>query len=194
MKLNKLTNLLALALTLTLAATGCKKNTTGITPLPNPNPGAIGGSPEDRAPNLKPEGEGDIGTHPLPPIDPNDKSKWDHNRTALAAHTVHFALDSHVVRSSEASHIEAVATYLKGNSGVALLVEGHCDERGTEEYNRALGERRALAIREELIKQGADSMKIVTQTFGKDRKIDHGNTEAAHARNRRGEFVVLTPK
>ena len=88
---------------------------------------------------------------------------------------------------------QAVADYLKGAPGDALLVEGHCDERGTEEYNRALGERRALALREALISGGADGQKIVTRSYGKDRKVDTGNSDAAHAKNRRGEFILLDP-
>ena len=118
-----------------------------------------------------------------------------HNREALRDHTVHFDYDSIAIKSSERSHVEAVAAFMKSAPpNVALLVEGHCDERGTEEYNRALGERRALALREALISSGADAGKIVTRSYGKDRKVDTGNSPAAHAKNRRGEFVVLTPK
>ena len=114
---------------------------------------------------------------------------------ALAADTVHFDYDSASVRSSERSKVEAVASFMKGAApNVALLIEGHCDERGTEEYNRSLGERRALALREALISSGADGNRITTKSYGKDRKIDLGNSEASHAKNRRGEFVVLTPK
>jgi peptidoglycan-associated lipoprotein len=77
---------------------------------------------------------------------------------------------------------------------VALLVEGHCDERGTEEYNRSLGERRALALREALASQGVSPMRVTTRSFGEDRPAVPGNNESAYRQNRRGEFVVLTPK
>jgi peptidoglycan-associated lipoprotein len=88
-----------------------------------------------------------------------------------------------------------VASFLRNAPpSVALLVEGHCDERGTEEYNRALGERRALAVREQLAMAGADVSRVVTRSYGEDRPADPGRTEAAYAKNRRGEFVVLTPK
>jgi len=90
--------------------------------------------------------------------------------------------------------VQAVADYMKSAAGKSLLVEGHCDERGTDEYNRALGERRALSVREALIQLGADGSRITTRTYGKDKKIALGNDEASHAKNRRGEFVVLTPK
>ena len=75
-----------------------------------------------------------------------------------------------------------------------LLIEGNCDERGTEEYNRALGERRALAAREALAKLGIDPMRIRTISYGKDKPADPGHDEAAWAKNRRDDFVLLHPK
>jgi peptidoglycan-associated lipoprotein len=192
MNASKLTYLLAIAMALSFSATGCKKKPTNVTKLPD-YPAQV---PQDPGPGgrLNP---GDVvapgNVHPLNQ-DLQNLENFNQNREALAAHTVHFAYDSTAIRSGEKAHVQAVADYLKSAPGGALLIEGHCDERGTEEYNRALGERRALALREALISLGADSMKITTRTFGKDRKIDLGNSEAAHARNRRGEFVVLTPK
>ena len=197
MKSTKLTYLLAILMAMSFAATGCKKKPTNVTPLPagqtgrpvDPGPGTLpGGEP------VKPDAPVDsTGGHPLPTdINPD---AMNNDRAALAAHTVHFDYDSIAIKSSERSHVEAVAAFMKGAPpNVALLVEGHCDERGTEEYNRALGERRALALREALIASGADAGKIVTRSYGKDRKVDTGTSQAAHARNRRGEFVVLTPK
>jgi len=75
------------------------------------------------------------------------------------------------------------------------LIEGHCDERGTEEYNRALGEKRAQALREYLAsKLGVDAGNIRTLSYGKDRPAVPDHNDAAWAKNRRGEFVVLLPK
>ena len=141
---------------------------------------------------MKPEVD-PTGGHPLPTdINPD---AMNNDRATLAPHTVHFDYDSVAIKGSERSHVDAVAGFMKSAPpNVALLVEGHCDERGTEEYNRALGEHRALALREALISSGADANRIVTRTFGKDRKISLGNDTASHAKNRRGEFVVLTPK
>jgi len=98
-----------------------------------------------------------------------------------------------VVKSSEKSKAAAVADYLKGNAAAAVKVEGHCDERGTEEYNRSLGERRALACREELIRLGIDANRVDTISYGEDRPADPGHDESAWKKNRRGEFVLLTP-
>ena len=189
MKLNKLVYLLVVALAFT-GVTGCKKKPGRTTPLPNPSSSGAGGDATDRAGTFDPNAE--TGGVPMNQ-DLANLDNFNQDRSTLAAHTVHFTYDSVAIRSSEVAHVEAVASHLK-SSGAALLIEGHCDERGTEEYNRALGERRALALRNELIKLGADGSKIVTRSFGKDRRIDTSESEAGHAKNRRGEFVVLTPK
>ena len=106
-------------------------------------------------------------------------------------HTVYFDFDSSVVKSSERSNVEAAAAYLKANPNVGLRIEGNCDERGTEEYNRALGERRALAARELIVASGVEADRVVTVSFGKDKPAVSGHDEAAWAKNRRDVFVVL---
>jgi peptidoglycan-associated lipoprotein len=112
----------------------------------------------------------------------------------LSAHgqfaAVLFDYDSARIRPSEESKVQTVAAYLKSNPG-KLVVEGHCDERGTAEYNRALGERRALAAREELVKLGADGGRITTISYGSERPVDTGHDESAWSKNRRDEFVVV---
>ena len=113
---------------------------------------------------------------------------------ALAAYTVHFAFDSSAIKASEKSNLEAVAAALKSDASTKLLIEGNADERGTEEYNRALGERRALAAREALAKDGIDPARIRTISFGKDKPVDPASNEAAWAKNRRADFVLLRPK
>ena len=197
MKATKLTYLLVLGMALTFAATGCKKKPTPITPLP----GARMGPLTDNNPNPLPSG---------PKYNPDEGVKTGPgggdttgleqfegmiaDRAALAAETVHFAFDSSVVKSSEKSKVEAVAEALKKDPATKLLIEGHCDERGTEEYNRSLGERRALALREALAKIGVSPDRVRTLSFGKDRPVDQGHDESAWQQNRRGEFVLLHPK
>lgn len=191
-------HLLALALVLTLAATGCRKNPYGVTPLPGnrPQPVRDDGLRALEGGRVQP-GEGiretDFSQAALPDFGDIDNN-FHHDRATLAANTVYFDFDSYAVKAGERSKLEGVASYLNANPGKALLVEGHCDERGTEEYNRSLGERRALAVREQLAIMGADASRIVTRSWGEDRPADPGRTEAAYAKNRRGEFVVLTPK
>jgi peptidoglycan-associated lipoprotein len=113
---------------------------------------------------------------------------------ALAAYTAHFAFDSAAVRKSEQMNVQAVANALGKDPSTLLRIEGNCDERGTEEYNRSLGERRALALREALAKLGVDPSRIQTVSYGKDRPVDTEHNEAAWAKNRRGEFILLHPK
>ena len=90
--------------------------------------------------------------------------------------------------------LQSVAQQLQSNPADKLFIEGNCDERGTEEYNRSLGERRALAAREALAGLGIDPMKIRTISYGKDKPADPGHDEAAWAKNRRDDFVLLIPK
>jgi peptidoglycan-associated lipoprotein len=118
---------------------------------------------------------------------------WLEDAQALKAETVYFDFDSSVLKASEKPKVSAVADYLKANSAKAVRIEGNCDERGTEEYNRSLGERRALAVREELIRLGIDPSRADTISYGKDRPADPGHDEAAWKKNRRDDFIVLSP-
>ncbi len=201
MKVTKLTYLLVIAVALTFASTGCRKRPVGITDIKKSG---------TRVGEQGPKGPGDTTgrtatTDQGPVGQPGDgggiqSDKWgnpdnfNEDRGALAAHTVRFDFDSAVVKSSEKSNVEAAGAYLKANPKVGLRVEGNCDERGTEEYNRALGERRALAIRELIVGGGVEGDRVVTVSFGKDKPEALGHDEAAWAINRRGVFVVLIPK
>jgi peptidoglycan-associated lipoprotein len=196
MKAIKFANLLAFAIAITLGTAGCKTHNPGPVikfddqgrPIPGSGertPGAGEKIGEDHGVETKP-GEGIA-------FGKTDYSTWGQDREALKADTIRFDYDSAVVKPGDHSKVVAVADYLKANSTIAVRVEGHCDERGTDEYNRALGERRAIAIREELVKSGADAGRVDTVSFGRDRPVDTGHSEASHRKNRRGEFVVLTP-
>ena len=116
------------------------------------------------------------------------------DRLSLAPQTVYFDYDKSTVRSSEHSKVESVAAFLKSEPKAQLRIEGNCDERGTEEYNRALGERRALAVREYLLTLGISADRVTTLSFGEDKPASPGHDEAAWSQNRRGEFVVLRAK
>ena len=95
---------------------------------------------------------------------------------------------------SEEGKLQDLAAYFKGNATDALIVEGNCDERGTEKYNLALGERRALAVREYLANLGMDPQRIKTVTYGFSKPVDPGHNEAAWKKNRRDDFILVTPK
>jgi peptidoglycan-associated lipoprotein len=201
MKTMKLIYPLAFALAITLASTGCHTHQpVAITPIPGNGQTSISDQDNPNTlsngvpiiPDTGPLTQPNVG--PIPVADSGDFDHMTMDRAALAANTVHFAYDSTVVKKSEDSNLQAVAAALSADSSAKLLVEGYCDERGTEEYNRSLGERRALALREALAKMGIDPMRVRTISYGKDKPADPGHDEAAWAKNRRGEFVLLHPK
>jgi peptidoglycan-associated lipoprotein len=115
------------------------------------------------------------------------------DRQTLAACTIHFAFDSAVIHDSERSNLQSVSLALQADPNVKLMVEGNCDEHGTEEYNRCLGERRALAAREALATLGIDPMRIRTISYGKDKPIALRHDEAGWRQNRRDDFILLHP-
>jgi peptidoglycan-associated lipoprotein len=197
MKRNKFVSLLVIGLVLTIAASGCRKKPVNTTILPG-------------APTRKVQDDGTSGmlkpTDPLkidqgitaqptgiPMNDANAHQGWIEDAQALKADTVYFDFDSSVIKGVEKPKVSAVADYLKANAGKAVRVEGNCDERGTEEYNRSLGERRALAVREELVRLVVDPKDVDTKTWGKDNPANApGHDESAWRKNRRDEFIVLT--
>jgi peptidoglycan-associated lipoprotein len=103
---------------------------------------------------------------------------------------IHFELDSSALNEQARGMLEKHALWLQGQRGARVTIEGHCDERGTVEYNLALGEQRARATRDYLASLGvaADRMKIVS--FGKERPLATGTDEASYAQNRRAHFAV----
>jgi peptidoglycan-associated lipoprotein len=179
--------LTALGLAL-IVTTGCRpENLKDIPGRPHPTPVVppFGSFPPPNLPN-----DTNIMTA-LPEVPGH--TNWIEDRTPLKEYSVHFAYDSSVVASADKSKIASVADYLKNHPDVAVRVEGNCDERGTEEYNRSLGERRALAGREELIRLGIESGRVDTLSYGEDKPLANGNNESAWKQNRRDDFVVLTP-
>ena len=128
--------------------------------------------------------------------DPAKRDEWDRlkeDRSKFETQTVYFDLDRYNIKPTEVEKIRTVATHLKSNAAHRVTVEGHCDERGTEEYNRALGERRAQAIREFLAREGVTPERVRTLSFGEDRPAETGHSEAAWSKNRRGAFILMTP-
>jgi peptidoglycan-associated lipoprotein len=103
---------------------------------------------------------------------------------------VQFGYDSSSVAPDQQPKVAAVANALKGG-GKTVIVAGFTDERGTEEYNRSLGEKRALAVREALIADGLGANQVQTVSFGKEMPVDPASNEAAWAKNRRAEFGIV---
>lgn len=169
-------NLIAILLpTIALAFIGCAKTvkTTG-----SEGPGGLAGS----------EGIYDA-SMPLPDRGSFNPDNADYS--ILAPYTVYFAFDSFAIESAERGKLEKIANWLNENPGTRILIAGHTDNRGTIQYNLGLGERRALAVRTYLLGLGIDGSRLMTISYGEERPAQTGETEAAHAANRRAACGVL---
>jgi peptidoglycan-associated lipoprotein len=103
---------------------------------------------------------------------------------------VHFDFDKSDLKEEGKKTCQAVADYMKKNPKAKVTIEGHCDERGSAEYNLALGERRAVAVKNYLVSLGVPKGAISTVSFGKERPLDPGHNEEAWAKNRRAHFLL----
>jgi peptidoglycan-associated lipoprotein len=103
---------------------------------------------------------------------------------------IYFGFDQAVLSDEARAILEKHALWLQNRREVRLLVEGHCDERGTVEYNLALGEQRAQAVRDYLLSLGVSPDRLASASYGKERPVDPGHDESAWARNRRVHFAV----
>jgi len=103
---------------------------------------------------------------------------------------IHFEFDKYRIMSDDEPVLQRIARWLKENEDVKVLIEGHCDERGTNEYNMALGEQRALAARRYMVGLGVTADRLNTISYGEEQPLDSSSTEEAWARNRRDHFTV----
>ena len=133
-------------------------------------------------------------------VDPNalasgaDADGWkpaDPSGNNLGFPVIYFAYDSDVLVPSETANLDKIAAYLQQHGQLALVIEGHCDNRGTDEYNRALGERRANAIRAYLAGRGVANERMKTVSFGEDKPAVQGSGESVWRQNRRGVPVPM---
>ena len=162
-------------------------------PSPGPESNLTPGNPAP-VPNLP-----QVNPEPIPlatgAYTPLFEGPHNEDRDKFKDDTIHFDFDSSVIKPSEEPKLQDLANYFKENTRFeGLLIEGNCDERGTEKYNLSLGERRALAAREYLVNLGVKSERIKTITWGKSHPVDPGHDESAWQKNRRADFVLVTPK
>jgi outer membrane protein OmpA-like peptidoglycan-associated protein len=107
----------------------------------------------------------------------------------------YFAYDSAAIHPQETTQLKMLAGYMESNANFFLIIEGHCDERGSAEYNRALSERRALSVKDFIEKLAPSvSGRINTIGFGEEKLADAGSTDTAHAKNRRAVFVIISKR
>lgn len=107
----------------------------------------------------------------------------------LNLQTIYFDFDKYSLKPDAKNALSANAATLSSNREVTVLIEGHCDERGTVEYNLALGEKRASAARDYLVDLGIKADRVRTISYGEERPVDPGHTEAAWSVNRRADFI-----
>lgn len=109
---------------------------------------------------------------------------------AFVEENIHFAFDSSALSDEAQQILKSKADYLRSNPDITITVEGHCDDRGTDAYNIALGERRAESVKIFLVDIGIGSNRLNTVSYGEERPIAMGHNEASWARNRRAQFVI----
>lgn len=181
---------IVLVLILTVVAAACKGKAKP--PVARPQPpvaSAVDPAPPPPAEPPQPVVEQPISVPALPPDDLTGKSIDDLNRDS-PLQPLFFELDSNDVSTSGQQVLQANAAVLKKYPNMQITIEGHCDERGTAEYNLALGERRALAARTYLVSLGIAADRIKTVSYGKEFPFDAGHDESAWLKNRRAHFVI----
>ena len=171
---------------LTLLLAGCPKRPamTAAT-APPPVPPAAVAPPTPAAPAPAPVAPAPVA--PPTAVTPAPPKEYKSND---ALKPIYFAFDKSDIRPDDAKVLDATAAYLKANAGQLVLIEGHCDERGTAEYNLALGERRAKAAMNYLVSNGVEAGRITTISYGKERPVCSEHNEACWSRNRNDTFLT----
>ena len=167
------TLLTGLAIALIVGAAGCAKKAVQAPPTPPPAP------PVEAPPTPPPAPPVEQQPTPAPPEVTNADLK-----------PAFFDFDSYALRDDARKALDTDAQLLRDHSNLSITIEGHCDERGTAEYNQALGERRAQAARDYLVAAGADASRIQIISYGKERPFDSGHDEQSWAQNRRAHVVL----
>lgn len=154
----------------------CKKKPAAPAPTPAP-------TPAERAPE-----------RPTPTAAPVDTMAAYNEKVAAARlrllETIYFEYDADELRDDARASLDAKIAIMNANPSLRIRVAGHCDERGSDEYNIALGRRRAEAAKRYLTDRGVDASRIETSSFGRERPAVQGSTEEAWSKNRRDEFEV----
>jgi peptidoglycan-associated lipoprotein len=174
---------------LTVAAAACHKNKAPVVrPAPPPPSSGAAGARPPAPPEPVPE-PAVVPPEPLKEDAIASASLDDLNRNS-PLQPLFFELDSSDVDAAGQTTLNANAALLKKYPTWTVTIEGHCDERGTAEYNLALGERRALAARAYLVSLGISADRLRTVSYGKEFPFDPGHDDAAYAKNRRAHFVI----
>ncbi|NTU68788.1 MAG: peptidoglycan-associated lipoprotein Pal [Chlorobiaceae bacterium] len=122
------------------------------------------------------------------PIAPAPPVAAEATSAVVLTPNIYFDFDRSAITAASEAALKNNAAWLSANPGKGAVIEGHCDERGTSEYNMALGDRRATATRDYLVRLGVDPGRLQTISYGEERPADPGHNEAAWAKNRRVQF------
>ena len=172
-----LSSVTLVALILTFLFVGCAKE--------EPPPPTAEAQPRPAAPPPPPPAPAPPAPAPAPLISQQEFQEFQNQ-------DINFDFDKYDLRPDARSLLDRKATFLNRNSSISVMIEGHCDERGTSEYNLALGERRANAAKQYLTTAGISAGRLRTTSYGKERPLDQGHNEVAWARNRRAHFVIAS--
>jgi peptidoglycan-associated lipoprotein len=142
----------------------------------------------------------DVPPGPITDTNVPDNSSGEEQSSALneqfkrevSSNTIHFAFDQYDIDPEARAILDSQARWLAAHPGVRITIEGHCDERGTREYNLALGDRRANAAKNYLAARGISPMQINTISYGKERPVALGSDESSWAMNRRAVTIVIS--
>lgn len=139
-------------------------------------------------PEVKPAAES---VPAAPQVQPDQSAPQAAPESALSLETVYFDFDKAVLKPEALTALEKNFSALKEKGDTKIRIEGNCDERGSDEYNLALGDRRARSAKDFLIKRGIEAERLETVSYGKERPADQGHDEDAWSKNRRADFVIV---
>jgi peptidoglycan-associated lipoprotein len=192
--------MLALLLVLGVVLVGCAKRpatTQATAPAPT---GAAATTPGATTAAAQPGGGGTTSSGgttsgpttatPAPTATPTNRPAPSEFAAVADLKDIHFDFDKYDIRPGDSKTLDGNAGWLKSNPNHLVLIEGHCDERGTNEYNLALGERRAKSTMNYLVSQGVQASRITIISYGEERPVCSQKTEECWAKNRRAHFLV----
>lgn len=169
-----------------LFAVSCAKKVVETAPAPTPAPA----TPPQPAPETKAQEEAAAREARMREQQLQAEQAAQAAREKFANEDIHFDFDSAALLPEAQQILNEKAAYMRANPDIKVTVEGNCDERGTDAYNLALGERRADSAKTYLVNLGIAADRISTISYGEERPIDPAHTEAAWAKNRRDHFVI----
>ena len=184
---------MALVVMSALAVGACHKSKPPVTrPAPPPPPAASASAAAEPRPPSPPEPVAEPTIVPAEPVrqDAISSASLDDLNRSSPLKPAFFEYDSAELSNAAQAALQENVTVLKKYGTWTITIEGHCDERGTAEYNLALGERRAAAARTYLVSLGVSADRLRTVSYGKEFPFDPGHDEAAYTKNRRAHFVV----